>query len=63
MLCLNRQRNKMGPYRRGWVCVTDGETVGCMRKETDLIFSNVTQSSEVLAVPLRLYDTMMLGSA
>lgn len=42
--------------------VTDGETVGWMRKETDLIFSSVTQSSEVLLVPARLYDTMMLGS-
>lgn len=43
--------------------VTDEETVGWMRKETDLIFSSVTQSSEVLVVPVRLYDTMMLGSA
>lgn len=43
-------------------CVSVGETVGWMRKETDLIFSSVTQSSEVLLVPARLYDTMMLGS-
>lgn len=48
--------------KRGGVSVTDGETVGWMRKETDLIFSSVTQSSEVLLEPARLYDTMMLGS-
>lgn len=43
--------------------VTDEEAVGWMRKEPDLIFSSVTQSSEVLVAPVRLYETMMLGSA
>lgn len=42
--------------------VADEQNVGWMRKETDLIFSSVTQSSEVLAAPVRLYDTTMLGS-
>lgn len=48
--------------------ITDGRAVGWMRKkeeegrERDLIFSSVIQSSEVLALPLRLYDTVMLGS-
>lgn len=48
--------------------MTDGRTVGwMMRKEgedrdRDLIFSSVIQSSEVLPLPLRLYDTVMLGS-
>lgn len=54
---------KVEGEKRGWVYVTDEETVGRMKKETDLIFSSVTQSSEVLVVPVRLYDTMMLGSA
>lgn len=31
-------------------------------RERDLIFSSVIQSSEVLALPPRLYDTVMLGS-
>lgn len=31
-------------------------------REGDLIFSSVIQSSEVLALPLRLYDTVMMGS-
>lgn len=54
--------------KRGRVFITDGRTVGWMRKkeeeerERDLIFSSVIQSSEVLALPLRLYDTVMLGS-
>lgn len=48
--------------------ITDGRAVGWMRKkeeegrERDLIFSSVIQSSEVLPLPLRLYDTVMLGS-
>lgn len=56
--------------KRGRVFITDGRTVGWMRKneeedrkrERDLIFSSVIQSSEVLPLPLRLYDTVMLGS-
>lgn len=54
--------------KRGRVFITDGRTVGWKRKkeeeerERDLIFSSVIQSSEVLALPLRLYDTVMLGS-
>lgn len=31
-------------------------------RERDLIFSSVIQSSEVLLLLLRLYDTVMLGS-
>lgn len=49
--------------QRGWGSATDGETVGCRREETDLIFSSVTQSSEALVLADRLYDTVMLGSA
>lgn len=52
-----------GGEKRDWESITDGENVGQMRKETDLIFSRVTQSSEVLVVPVRLYETVMLGSA
>lgn len=53
--------------KSGRVFITDGRTVGWKRKEQeererDLIFSSVIQSSEVLALPLRLYDTVMLGS-
>lgn len=33
-----------------------------VERERDLIFSSVIQSSEVLLLPLRLYDTVMLGS-
>ncbi len=54
--------------KRGRVFITDERTVGWMKKieeeegERDLIFSSVIQSSEVLPLPLRLYDTVMLGS-
>lgn len=33
-----------------------------VKNERNLIFSSVIQSSEALALPLRLYDTMMVGS-
>lgn len=32
------------------------------KEEKYLIFSSVIQSSEALVLPLRLYDTVMLGS-
>lgn len=42
---------------------TDGGTVGWMRSWTEnLIFSSVIQSSEVLLLPLMLYETVMVGS-
>lgn len=43
-----------GGEKRERGSVTDGETVGCVREEADLIFSRVTQSSEVLVVVVRL---------
>ena len=40
----------------------EGERERERERERDLIFSSVIHSSEVLALPLRLYDTVMLGS-
>lgn len=44
----------VGSEKRERGSVTDGKTVGFMREEADLIFSRMTQSSEVLVVVVRL---------
>lgn len=55
-----RQKERAGVHNRWKDCGMDEE--GGRRGERDLIFSSVIQSSEVLPLPLRLYDTVMLGS-
>lgn len=54
-----REKREGGVYNRWKDCRMDEEGE---KRERDLIFSSVIQSSEVLALPLRLYDTVMLGS-
>lgn len=54
------KRGRAGVRNRWKDCGMDEEEG--RRGERDLIFSNVIQSSEVLVLPLRLYDTVMLGS-
>lgn len=53
------KKERAGVSNRWKDCRMDEEEE---ERERDLIFSSVIQSSEVLALPLRLYDTVMLGS-
>ncbi len=55
-------KKRAGVHNRWKDCGMDEEEGRRREREEDLIFSSVIQSSEVLALPLRLYDTVMLGS-
>lgn len=57
-----RKKERAGVHNRWKDCGMDEEEGRIGERERDLIFSSVIQSSEVLALPVRLYDTVMLGS-
>lgn len=59
---VNKGEKKEGGCLQQMEGLWDGMRNKEEKEEKYLIFSSVIQSSEVLVLPLRLYDTVMLGS-